>query len=524
MSRLSSDSKFKQIVNSDRLPTLPEVAQRLIEIAKHSDPDTQELCQVIKSDPALSAKILKTVNTAIFAFRPRVETIENAVPRLGTSLIRTLILNFHLASFESKDGPSNKVYQDLWRSCLTQAVIAEILAEKSGEDGAFCFMAAMLQDLGCLAMVSEFFDEYSENVLANTKFPNVVSSEREHFGFSHVDVTLEILRIWNLNSTFGNSIRKHHDVVSTSWSQGKTADRSTILQAANLGADLIIARQYDSAAREQAMSQWLSFLGTHFYLAEEPIDDLFSEINARIKDYSLVYKFDVGEPPNVQRLMSDANQMLHEIALKNQISMLTRTDEATSKKTAHDNELYRDYQTDLYNRRFLSEHLFEEIEKWLRRKKPLAMMFIDIDKFKPINDQFGHAAGDEVIDHVGQWLQSNLRKDDYAIRLGGDEFLVVMQTKEKHFRTIADRICNTVPTVAIEDAEPVNISLSIGGIYYTPSANEHLDINFLIASADQIMYRVKRQGGGNVMIYKMSDSTDSAKEIREIPIPGLVPI
>ena len=524
MSKSTSDAKFRQIVNSDRLPTLPEVAQRLIEIAREADPDTQELCQVIKSDPALSAKILKTVNTAIFAFRPRVETIENAVPRLGTSLIRTLILSFHLSSMETKDGPTQKVFQDLWRSCLTQAVIAELLAEKSGNDGAFCFMAAMLQDLGCLAMLSEFFDEYSEHVLNVAQFPNILKAEREHFGFSHVEVTLEILRAWNLNSTFGNFIRKHHDVVSTSWSKSGNADRTTILQAANLGADLIGTRQFDSAGRGQAMAEWLSFLGTHFNLADEPIDELFSEINSRVKDYSLVYKFDVGQPPNVQRLMSDANQMLQEIAMNNQISMLTRTAETGTKKAPHDNELYRDFQTDLYNRRFLSEHLFQEIEKWLRRKKPLALMFIDIDKFKAVNDQYGHAAGDDAIDHIGQWLQKNLRKTDYAIRLGGDEFLVVMQTQEKHFRTIADRICNTVPVMDVETDLQIKIGLSIGGIYYTPSSNDHPDVNFLIASADQIMYRVKRQGGGKVMIYKMSDPTTTTAEIQEITIPGLVPI
>ena len=520
MSNQTSDSKFQQIINSKRLPTLPEIAQQLIEIAKEADPDTEKLCRVIKSDPALSAKILKTVNTAIFAFRPRVETIENAVPRLGTSLIRTLILSFHLSNVDVADGPARKVFQDLWRSCLTQAVIAEMLAEKSGNDGAFCFMAAMLQDLGILAIAGEFFDEYNENVLTNHEFPMVVASEREHFGFSHVEVTLEILRAWNLNSTFGNAIRKHHDVISSPRLLNDKPDPSTILQAATLGTDLIAVRQKDSAGREQAMAQWLSFLGSHFSLEDEPMDEFFGEINTRVKEYSVVYNFDVGHPPNVQRLMADANEMLHEIAINNQINLLTNTSE-TQKKKPHENELYRDYQTDLYNRRFLSEHLFEEIEKWLRRKKPLAMMFIDIDKFKSVNDEYGHAIGDDAIDHVGQWLQSNLRKTDYAIRLGGDEFLVVMQTQEKHFRTIANRICDTIPALNTAEGE-LKITLSIGGIYYVPSSQQQLEVNFLIASADQIMYRVKRQGGGKLMIYKMSDARVPATEVQEIAIPGLV--
>ncbi len=522
MSNLSQ-AKFKQAVQSKRFPTLPEVAQRLIEIAKQPDPDTSELCQVIKSDPALSAKILKTVNSAIFAFRPRVETIENAVPRLGTSLIRTLILSFHLSTIDAQKDPHREFFQNLWCSCLTQAVVAEILATKSGNDPAFCFMAAMLQDLGILALAGEFFDEYNEHVLANCRFPNVVASEREHFGFSHVEVTTEILKQWNLETTFGRAVRKHHDTVSSVWNQSGNPEPAVILQAANLGADLIVNRQNDSAGKEQAMSQWFGFLGTHFDFTEEPIDLMFAEIKDRIKEYSVIYKFDVGSPPDVQKLMADANEMLHEIAIDNQINLLTRTAEAPKKKP-QDNELYRDYQTDLYNRRFLSEHLFQEIEKWLRRKKPLALMFIDIDKFKQVNDRHGHATGDDAIDHVGQWLQKNLRKSDYAIRLGGDEFLVVMQAREKHFRTIAERICDTVPALKLDEDQQIDVSLSIGGIYYTPTSVKPLDINFLIASADQIMYRVKRQGGNKVMIYKMSEASVPTAEFRELPIPGLTPV
>lgn len=82
---------IRRFAESKRLLTLPEVAVRMVEIAQQPDPDYAEVARIVRTDPAISAKILKTANSALFAFRQRIETIEDALLKLGMSTLRTLV-------------------------------------------------------------------------------------------------------------------------------------------------------------------------------------------------------------------------------------------------------------------------------------------------------------------------------------------------------------------------------------------------------------------------------------------------
>lgn len=207
-------SNIKRFASSTKLPTLPEIALKLVEIAHQEEPNYQEVSRIIRSDPVVSGKVLRTVNSALFGFRQRVETVEQAVPKLGITLLRTLILSFHLAQHKTHQKKLEPVLQTLWRSSLTQAVFAELIAEQvDNADPPSYFLAAMLQDIGILAMLSEAPLEYTEHVLTRSQFPNVASAERSHFGLSHVDVSVEILDRWGLGSTFGAAVQHHHDRV-----------------------------------------------------------------------------------------------------------------------------------------------------------------------------------------------------------------------------------------------------------------------------------------------------------------------
>ncbi len=121
---------ISQFATSRKLPTLPEVAFKLVQVAQQEEPDYADISRIIRSDPVVSGKILKTVNSALFGFRQKIETIEDAVPKLGLTLLRTLILSFHLSRHETHDDEIKPVLQDLWRSSLTQAVFAEMIAAR----------------------------------------------------------------------------------------------------------------------------------------------------------------------------------------------------------------------------------------------------------------------------------------------------------------------------------------------------------------------------------------------------------
>lgn len=117
--------------------------------------------------------------------------------------------------------------------------------------------------------------------------------------------------------------------------------------------------------------------------------------------------------------------------------------------------------TGLYNRRAFQRYLEREIERSKRSGKNLAIMMIDIDGFKKINDTYGHVAGDEVLKNVGSILQHGLRKADVVCRYGGDEFIVIMpEISEKNAKHAKDRINRQLEEH--NDKAKIPISLSIG--------------------------------------------------------------
>jgi two-component system cell cycle response regulator len=156
--------------------------------------------------------------------------------------------------------------------------------------------------------------------------------------------------------------------------------------------------------------------------------------------------------------------------------------------------------TGLYNRRYMEQHLHELFGRMRVSGKPLCIVLGDIDRFKAINDQHGHAAGDEVLKTVAKRLASNLRAFDMVIRLGGEEFVCVLPDVDlASARIVAERlrlsICSQPITIGAE-ATPLNVSISLG----LAEAGPQETASSVIDRADQAMYRAKQAGRNRVEI------------------------
>lgn len=132
-------------------------------------------------------------------------------------------------------------------------------------------------------------------------------------------------------------------------------------------------------------------------------------------------------------------------------------------------------------------------EAWCRQR--LAVLFIDGDRFKQINDRYGHAAGDWVLKETGRRLRARLRRDDLVARLGGDEFAVLLATVERPdqvARVAQDIIAAMTQPIVLQDGTRVVQSLSVGAA----QGKDHSSIQALMAQADAAMYHIKSSGGG----------------------------
>jgi diguanylate cyclase (GGDEF)-like protein len=153
--------------------------------------------------------------------------------------------------------------------------------------------------------------------------------------------------------------------------------------------------------------------------------------------------------------------------------------------------------TGLYNRRGLFELGQREVERSRRYKRPLVAIMMDIDRFKFINDYYGHAAGDLVLQTVAKRCVDNMRRIDILGRLGGDEFTFLLpETDMFTANNVAERVRHTIAEYpVITEESQISVSVSIGVARATAATP---DLEVLISRADAAMYVAKREGRNRV--------------------------
>jgi two-component system cell cycle response regulator len=154
--------------------------------------------------------------------------------------------------------------------------------------------------------------------------------------------------------------------------------------------------------------------------------------------------------------------------------------------------------TGLYNRRYFDHFLDLEIKRSSRQNASLALLMIDIDNFKQINDTLGHLFGDDILNKLGKLIKTKIRETDMAARYGGEEFAIVMSnTGLKEAVRIAERIRQSIQAYSF-DTENFLTTVSIGIALYPLDAHS---LNELIEKSDNSLYKAKRNGKNRVYSY-----------------------
>ncbi len=201
----------------------------------------------------------------------------------------------------------------------------------------------------------------------------------------------------------------------------------------------------------------------------------------------------------LEQSLFELAKLKHALELSNQqIQKLTETNASLkqklirlAKKSAHARHFCNhDELTGLPNRRLLIDRLKQAIVQSARQHKQVAVLFIDLNKFKSVNDIYGHAAGDKLLQQVAERLSGCLRYGDTACRYGGDEFVIMLPEMEgkESIAAVTEKIRLRLADSYLVDGNAVEVSASIGTTVYR---NDGQDCSDLIKQADKAMYLAK---------------------------------
>lgn len=236
------------------------------------------------------------------------------------------------------------------------------------------------------------------------------------------------------------------------------------------------------------------------------------EKKQQVQEFEILVKSAAGNTPFW--LLMSANAMDYD----NDVVLYAAFQDITDRKRRENilqTQADRDPLTSIYNRRYFEAHTAEKIMEARRHKKPFAIMMLDADHFKRINDTYGHKSGDKVLIELAAVCQRTLRADDLIARYGGEEFIIFLENVEADTAMlVANRLREAIAAgcVYAENGDPIRFTVSIGVVPSGISDNT----DSLIKMADDAMYLAKEKGRNRVEQYNAEEIEKAKKsQIRQ---------
>ena len=233
------------------------------------------------------------------------------------------------------------------------------------------------------------------------------------------------------------------------------------------------------------------------------------------EDHSVVLPLSEQRHIRINKTFFDAEVVTSTIFFDGQFAAQTVSRDITSRKEKENRLKYQathDYLTGLPNRFLFEDRLEQALSKAKRQKTFVAVLYIDLDNFKSINDAMGHGAGDLVLQKLSQEIRSALRESDTIARIGGDEFVVLLDDlkEERAAVLVANNILQAFLVTIDVQGRDISLRASMGISIYPRDGS---DAQFLMQASDAAMYHAKNEGKNRFMLYSSDMRMESLERI-----------
>jgi diguanylate cyclase (GGDEF)-like protein len=489
-----NEQLLQKIKNCPNLPTLPAIAVQVLDLAQKADADIAEIAKTISKDPALSGKILRTVNSSFYGRSQNVSTISHALVILGLQSVKTLVLGFSLVSNLTKNKSKGFKHIHYWRRSIYAATSARSLAAKVGlvhqEES---FLAALLMDIGMLVLDIVLGEQYGEIYASAGTHNELAGAERAAIEMSHAEVGGILAEQWKLPPLLTVPVSKHHSVEEVT--DPSLRKLTEVVYLAGRCADVYVDE--DAAP---AIAEVRKFCGDNYKLSPEDTDALLAEIGKRTKEVASLFEINIGSNQEFEAILKKANETLIEITLQSQqqASQLQQQNQQLKQQAT------TDALTGLNNRARFDQFSPEAFANCLKEQKCLSILMIDVDKFKKINDTHGHPAGDQVLRVLGKLVKASARPTDLAARYGGEEMVLVLpNTPRAAAAAAAENLRRAIEAMPIQhDGVKIPVTASIGVASFEPGT-PFSQLAQLLKAADMALYNAKQSGRNQVKVFTL---------------------
>ena len=487
-----SPELIERLRTASRLPTPPAVVVRLLALTHQRDVSSRDIAETIATDPALAAKILRFVNSPLAGVTCQVTSLSQAVALIGVRGVTTMALSIATISSSRAITCDSFCHETFAARSLACGVAAKTLAKATKMNCAQeAFVAGLLSQIGRLTLASVSPEAYAETLASTQHAPRELPDrERARLGGTYPEVGAWLLRNWGIPETLCGAVEDFRSVKV----DAESGALARILYVSELiGETICPDKGCDPPSSETTLSAAEHVLALG-------VDDCLAAIRESaeaIEHLRSLFDLPASAMRNIEDLEADVHERIAELSvamhLENQ-SLVGQKEELMRRATT-------DALTGVGNRAAFDARMSLELERAARSGAPFGLLMIDIDRFKDLNDTYGHQAGDRMLQAVAELFEHNVRRVDYVARYGGEEFAIIAPDSTcEGLAYLGERMRQMVEQLIVRwDSKSLGVTISVGAALFTDIRDTD-DATRVIRAADAKLYAAKCNGRNRVEV------------------------